>query len=254
MMLLTDYEAGFLEHWEGERELNQWARHLDIHKPYWRSVTEWNAHRATECFHPSAISRYFTSQPCKVYLWHQLMGSPDQHTLGTSGRKRADAGTAFHMLMDYYMGTRAQHHGYEYEAEVRLTHPTLYIEGSADGVMRWPLRQPVLWEYKSIASSAFKKATLPHKPYVYQVNTYMGVLGIPVCVICYVIKDSTDFFTVIVHFDQDMWDATVEVLQDVIDSCERDEPPPKNIGSYCKYCAYSYDCFEDVGKIASGES
>lgn len=242
MIQLTESEALYLPTWEADAELDAWVRELDRRPMPWKTTTDWNAPRATECFHPSAIARYFTSQPCKVYLWQQLMGSPTHHSLGLNGRKRADMGTALHIMMDYYMGTRAQYHKYEYEAEKRVYDQRLNIVGHVDALTRWPFKQPIIWDYKSIASNTFRKTKLPQAVYIWQVNTYMGVLGIPICVILYVVKDSVQFFPVVVHFDQEKWDRTVEVLEEVIASCQG-EPPAKNIGGYCKYCDYNYDCF-----------
>lgn len=239
---LMDYERKYLEEWDVEKELDAWAGHLDHNPIPWETTTQWNAPRSTGCFHPSAIARYFTEQPCELYLWHQLMGSVDHHTLGPHGRKRADMGTVIHILMDYYMGTRAQYYGYAYEAEKRICDPELHIEGHIDCEATWPLKRPLIWDYKSIALNAFRNLKGPQKNYLWQVNTYMGVTGAPACVLLYVVKDSTTFFSHVIPFDSEKWDRTEDVLRKVI-AMGLDNPPPIKEGSYCKRCGFAYDCF-----------
>lgn len=244
MNRLTENEFNFIEMWEIEKELDQWARHLDDNPIPWKTEHEWNAHRAEHCFHPSALARYLCGiQPCKLYLWHMLMGSPGGVRLGLSGRKRADMGTAAHLMMDYYMGTRAQHHGYEYHCELKVHEPNLYIKGAVDALTYWPLRQPIIWDYKSIASTAFQRLKRPHAHYIAQVNTYMGVLKVPLCILLYVVKDSSQFFACKIHFDEALWDRTVEELNEIIE-LNWDHPEPQT-GSYCKGCPYYYACFKE---------
>lgn len=236
---LTDSEQKFLAHWEADKDLDAWAAFLGKNPRPWKTETHWDPPRKNRVLHPSSISN-----PCDMFLFCQLQGMPENKNIPGSRHKIFSIGTALHIMMDYYQGTRAKEMDYGYQAEVPLCQePGLPIFGTADAITTgWPLKKcPVLWEYKSISASSLNRMSSIPPAYVTQATTYMACHNIPVCIILFINKENGGFYPRTLFLDENLWKSIYDRAK-YIAGCDADNMPKRNVSSQCRQCVYRDVC------------
>lgn len=229
--------------------LEEWAAYASNNGLQWETRLVWNSPRRRDgLIHASSVSN-----SCDKFLWLEAMDAEPKSRNDPGLQLIFDTGTAIHEQMQYYQGTRARDKGYLYEDEVKfgpdnsLYGRELRLCGSADGVSSgWPIRQPVVWEYKTISSKGFSKLTSPLSPHVVQGHVYMKCLGIPCIIFVYINKDKTGFAAYKVHFDQSVWDSIEQRLLTILKMVDNIEEPAGVNNSQCFKCKFFDECEPDV--------
>lgn len=245
MIKLSKAELKVLEEFDPVRDIDQWSAYAANHSIEWTSTIPWNAPRATEAIHPSSLGN-----PCDMMLFLELIGGGSVRKNVPTLQKVYDVGTAVHEVLQYYHGTRALFYNYDYWQEIGFDYrkqsevPELRMSGHCDGVSEgWPLKEnKLLWEFKSIRSSAYERLKTPSAAYIAQVHAYMANLGIPYSVILYINKDDSNLAAFKIPFKKSIWQPHEDRIKRIVELVDQIKEPTKLAGRHCFKCRFFEEC------------
>lgn len=242
-----------LEQWSIVEELEAWIKTVTEKQIPWRTEHDWNSSRTTCRFHPSSLS-----QNCDFRLFLQLLGGEEAKKCSPKKQAVYDLGTVSGLMMEYYHGTQALYHNWEYDSEVKLWKGSpaadeLMLCGSADGVCTRVITLPgglkikvrFIWEYKTSNDNGFGGlGNRPASAYVKQVHAYMLSGNIPFAVVLYTNKDNSNFRAFLVFYSDTVWKPIRERLLRIIKIADEvTSEPLKTITRSCFMCPFfSTDC------------
>jgi hypothetical protein len=249
--------ATLIKEWDIEGELKAWAKTAAIKAVPWTTKHTWNEKRTKSCFHPSSLDTH-----CDMRLYMQIAGGAEnKENINASTQTIWDAGTALHLVLQYYQHTKALYNNYSYMDEVSYWQNSeiadqLKLCGSVDGSMQrtfnfqnsinpedekdTTLELSCLWEYKTSNTTQFPK-NKPKKPAIIQTHAYMRTANIPLTIILYYRKDDSVLHAFPVFFDWKIWNPVEERLRYIINCFIQLKEPERNT-SYCSFCPFIEDC------------
>lgn len=245
---LDDSDLSIFEKFDAKEHFEKWASKAVELGIQHANTLEWNPPRRPFVLHPSSVDN-----PCDFFLYLQMISEPGKSGIPESLRMVLDTGTAIHGQFQYYQESRANHFGYTYlpeigfKAESNLNAKVLKMSGHADGIsVGWPLRAPLLWEYKTISKAGFEKLTSPHRGYVKQTHLYMLALGVAAVIIVYICKDNSQIKPFKVQFSEEVWRPLLERIFHIRQCAFELKDPEKRIGSGCHRCEFLEECKPDL--------
>jgi len=193
---------------------------------------------------PGRISpSHISTHPCDRAVAYGLMGKRERERVDPQLRRVFDAGHVFHDILQAALGDAYP----DFEAEVRLQHPTLPISGAADGRR---VSQRRLYEIKTISDAGAEKLTGAKKDHRQQAALYVGMdPSVDVVEYIYINKSTGELIAFEAEADRDQWHIAAERSEDVVKAVDAygsggGSLPPKLRGKdyTCKRCKFAWFC------------
>lgn len=262
-----------LEVHDFSREMENWALTAAKRRIFYSTPLDWNRPRLKKVFHPSGLVG-----DCDFKLFLDLWGADYVPKQTKTLQMIFDTGTAIHGQLDYLFVTHAADLGYDFIPEIGFK-PTyvedttgevrawvendaidgLRVAGHADGQMtrvfkinRKEIRLRIVFEFKTISSSGFRKLTKPHLAHIKQVHAYMTCLDAPVTVILYINKDNSNMAAFPIVYDQKFWLPLEKRMRRVKALVEDYQEPNRKSSNGCRSCGYLEVCAPPLPKHHSG--
>lgn len=264
----------FLEDHDFSREMENWALTAAKRHIFYNAPLSWNCPRLKKVFHPSGLIG-----DCDFKLFLDLWGANYVPKQTKFLQMIFDTGTAVHSQLDYLFMTHAADLDYDFIPEIGFK-PT-YVEdttgkegetwvendtidelrtaGHADGQMtrvfrigKKEIRLRIVFEFKTISSSGFRKLTKPHSAHLKQVHAYMTCLDVPITVILYINKDNSNTVAFPIIYDRELWLPLEKRMRHVKALVENYQEPVRKTGSGCRSCGYLETCAPPLPKRSRG--
>lgn len=137
--------------------------------------------------------------------------------------------------------------------EIRVEDKKYKIRGKVDGILS--LDKDYLLEMKTKGSNAFKKIEKPSRKELFQVNTYMHLLGLDECMFVYISRENYDFKFIVSKKDSSVVNEVFTKIETIERALVKGEPPRKKDGkpfrrcrkcnsATAKQCPFNEECWE----------
>ena len=189
-----------------------------------------NYDRSTGVYHPSGL----TESACHRELYYDRIGADPVRSNYVSELKLFALG---HYIHDGIQAALLKIFP-DFKSEVRVSLPSLHIEGSADGTTRdWVI------ELKTVGDATFKTLVRPKKDHVWQVHSYMSALGLARAQLLYINRNTGDTRNFRIKFQPEIWAKIEALIQTIEDAVAAGEPPIGVDKPYtCRGCKFLRIC------------
>jgi len=191
---------------------------------------------------------------CGRLLYYRAIGVEQRSIINPRLRRIFDTGSAIHGQLDTYFRGMAERTG-----RVEVFEPEVQIgPGDTEETLEWGIivrvdgtyiisldddrMVRICLEFKSIRSEDFRKLRRPKEEHITQLQVGMGAMDIPVGLLIYYDKDTSNMVEFRVIFSHDHWGAITGKIHMVRRGVVLREAPPREEGFHCKTCKYSWYC------------
>ena len=217
--------------------------HVDANKP---------DDRHQGVFHPSAGLTWEIDHCIRNIMFDLVCAPKSEKLISPKLAKILDNGHDRHKGLNslFKRMAAAKHQGMEaFEHDIPAKHPTLPIAGEADGRIHMANGHRYIVDFKTINLANFKKLNGSSGRYLYQLNTYMGILNEKVGYVLYECKDNQDWaepMELYRHvFSKEMFDQTEQFAKDVLNMLWNEDVPAfdsKVCDAHVTFCGYRNVC------------
>lgn len=209
-----------------------WATVIDTHNFSWSNNPD-NNHRKQGIFHPSN-GLHPENNNCLREIVLDLVHAQRswRRSMPSKVIRAMDQGTDRHAGLHGYFQkmAEARHFGIvKYEQDLKAVHPTLPLEGEADGRVTTQQGWRYVLDFKTISKKNAEKTFEPSFQYFLQVNTYLGLLGEKAGYLVYEVKDGQTFLGPMerfrVDFDPAIYAQTEQYCRDLLEWVNAEQIP-----------------------------
>jgi CRISPR/Cas system-associated exonuclease Cas4 (RecB family) len=122
------------------------------------------------------------------------------------------------------------------------------ISAMIDGAFNF-MSKDILFEFKTINSKDFEFLIEPLLDHRKQGAMYVTSLGIKLVMFVYINKDNQLMKAYLVEYTNEQVEWVISRMTTLEGYVERKELPPKEVSMQCNYCAFKYQCDNEVNKI-----
>lgn len=228
----------------------EWTSVLDTH--LWADINDpenpANKNRKQGVFHPSE-GLHPDSDLCeRSVMFDLLCAERSASKIPAKLAKILDNGTYGHKRIQawFHRMKERRHLGIvDFVDEAHAVHPTLPLEGHADGIVTMERGWRYLLDFKTRGVSTFSKTYEPDPKHVLQLTSYMGMLGVKTGYMIYENRDSLAWAEPSskfrINFDPKVYAETEAYCTDILHRLAAKEIPTFDEGccsandTFCKY-------------------